>query len=291
MARRRKRHVPTLLSVLPRRGFKWRSLYGFRFIIPNQVTREITRAFMKLLPAFDMTNIEVAIKEMFKAAIDSIDGPITSSREEFWGTVKTKVVWLRELEPQIILLFSWAVLSAHHIAFEHYDHELLLAGKSAEDYPMQWTGAAELVADYTSNVIDTQPPEVRKQLMPSWIFDEHNQGDEESTKAAFLKSIENLKKGLTMGGKPPKPEQEGEQDENDDDYGDNDGYDDEDGYDADYDYHGDYDEDEYAYDYDEDKEEYAYDYEVEGESTEMEDEAMKDEDTENKDVEMQDVEM
>ncbi|RYP74784.1 hypothetical protein DL769_003931 [Monosporascus sp. CRB-8-3] len=202
MPRNRAAQLPTLKSVLPSEGFEWQTLYGNKPILSNDLSRQITKAFNRLLPTFNEREISRAIIKMFQTATDNIDGPITTTAEEFWGVVKGQVTWLRDLDEHTILLFSWAVSSARNVAHEHYTLELDLQDKTVEDYPMPTTETTRAVTAFGLKLRATQSFEVMEKFLPSWIYDSHNQGDEASTKAAFEKSVQNVKQGLTMGGKP-----------------------------------------------------------------------------------------
>ncbi|RYP48210.1 hypothetical protein DL768_005870 [Monosporascus sp. mg162] len=216
MAPRRGKLPKTLIHNLPDDGFEWRSLYGRRPLLRGPVARQITKALKRLLPIFTEHEISRAIMKMFKAATDSINGPITSSPEQFWGVVKEQVVWLRDLDEYAILLFSWAVYSARNVAYEHYTLELDLQGKTVEDYPMPTTETTRAVTDFGLKLRATQSFEVIEKLLPSWIYDSHNMGDAASTQAAFEQSIEYVNQGLTMFGKA-RNSGEAEDDDDDDD--------------------------------------------------------------------------
>ncbi|RYP78369.1 hypothetical protein DL771_000554 [Monosporascus sp. 5C6A] len=152
--------------------------------------------------------------KMFQTATDNVDGPITTTAEEFWGVVKGQVTWLRDLDEHTILLFSWAVCSAQNVTHERYTLELDLQGKTVEDYPMPTTETTQAVIDFGLKLRATQSFEVIEKLLPSWIYDSHNQGDKESTQAAFEQSIEYVNQGLTMFG---KARNSGEAEDDDDD--------------------------------------------------------------------------
>ncbi|RYP91069.1 hypothetical protein DL770_002814 [Monosporascus sp. CRB-9-2] len=216
MAPRRGKLPKTLIHNLPDDGFEWRSLYGQRPLLSNQVARQINKALKRLLPIFTEHEISRAIIKMFRAATDNISGPITSSPEQFWGVVKQQVAWLRDLDDHTILLFSWAVCSARNVAHEHYTLELDLQGKTVEDYPMPTTETTRAVTDFGLKLRATQSFEVIEKLLPSWIYDSHNQGDKASTQAAFEQSIEYANQGLTMFGNARNSgEAEGDEDEED----------------------------------------------------------------------------
>ncbi|RYP18972.1 hypothetical protein DL765_003650 [Monosporascus sp. GIB2] len=201
MAPRRGRLPKTLIHNLPDDGFEWRSLYRQHFIISNPVARQISKALKRLLPIFTVHEVSRAIMKMFKAATDNINGPITSSPEQFWGVIKKQVAWLRELNEHTVLLFSWAVCSARNIAHERYTLEMEIQGKDIESHPMPTTETTRAVTDFGLKLRATQSLEVVDKFLPSWIYDSHNLGDEASTKAAFLQSIEYVNRGLTMFGK------------------------------------------------------------------------------------------
>ncbi|RYO74477.1 hypothetical protein DL764_010821 [Monosporascus ibericus] len=202
MPRGRTPRLPTLKSVVPSDGFDWQTLYGNKPILSNNLSRQITKALNSLLPTFTEPDISHAIIKMFQTTTDNVDGPITTTAEEFWGVLRGQVTWLRNLDEHTILLFSWAVCSARNVAHEHYALELDLQDKAVEDYPMPTTEATRVVTDFGLKLRATQSFEVTEKLLPSWIYDSQNQGDKESTQAAFEKSVQNVKHGLTMGGKP-----------------------------------------------------------------------------------------
>ena len=88
-----------------------------------------------LCPRYNEEQVELAITKMFHAATNTINGPITCSKTEFWGLVKLQVVWLRAMNEEDIMKFSWKVLSARAIASEIYDTELENLGMTVEEAP------------------------------------------------------------------------------------------------------------------------------------------------------------
>ena len=174
-----------LIHLLPKVGFRWRTLYGQKALLPNEDRRQITRHMKTLLPQYTKEHVENAITKMFRVATAKINGPITCSNSEFWGQVKPGVVWLRGMNERDILRFSWKVLSARSVAMEIHDSYLDSNNLTIEEAPMEETKATKAVDAFTAKLRSTQTPAVKNELHPSWITDEFNAGDEESTNAAF----------------------------------------------------------------------------------------------------------
>ena len=184
--RRRNGNPAPLIDVQPRDGFVWRTIWGQKRLLSNAECRMVTSHMKSLLPAYTKPHVETAIVKMFSAATSQFTGPISCSNTEFWGQVKTMVVWLRGMGNEDITKFSWKVLSARCVALEIHDTNLESA-LNPSDVPAEIKGvAAEAVDAFISKLRNTQTSEVYNELFPRWTRDEFNQGDEASTNAAFL---------------------------------------------------------------------------------------------------------
>ncbi|KAK7753962.1 hypothetical protein SLS62_004061 [Diatrype stigma] len=182
---------PTLIHMLSDDGFEWRSFHGNKPLLKADVSRKIAHALKSFMPAYTTEQTARAIALMFNAATQHVHGPLTITPQEFWGEIKPQVTWLRDLDTETILLFSWSALSARHVASEMHVARVEMEGHDPEDYPMPDSAASKAVSDYSVKLRDTQSFAVRYAFMPGWIHDRHNQGDKESTQAAFMREFEN----------------------------------------------------------------------------------------------------
>lgn len=214
MVRRTKR--PTLIHMLPEEGFDWRSIHGNKPLVSGNTHRKIAFALKTLMPVYTTEQIARAIGLMFNAATQHINGPLTMTPQEFWGEIKPQVTWLRELDTETILLFSWSALGARHVASEVHEAQVEMEGNDPADYPMPNSAASQAVDDFVSKIVDTQNFAVRYAFIPGWIHDRHNQGDRESTEAAFLAAVEKSELDRKAGKAKKEVEmEEGEEDKGD----------------------------------------------------------------------------
>ncbi|KAI0007283.1 hypothetical protein F4779DRAFT_643322 [Xylariaceae sp. FL0662B] len=188
------KRAPRLVDILPNQGFIWRTGRG-KSLLKSPQCRAIMKTLLRHSPT-EPRAIKI-ISVLFKKATAQIKAHADKPAPEFWEMIGAQLHWTKGLSGELIYAFSLVVISARAKVHDFALNLVEMDKVEEANHLRSNTIMTAAVDDFTKIIMlgykdlkNAEHRAIRNKFNPPWTRDEHNEGDEESTCASFLKAVE-----------------------------------------------------------------------------------------------------